>query len=131
MLLQHGDLFCTRDWRYQLYRRAVRSFPVRLAMAAVPLATAARAARGMQRASASEVARKGERVTSIVEERIRAEHARGFDLVICGHVHKAERRSVSGAPTGSELITLGQWENGAGSYVEFDGAAFELRTFRP
>ncbi len=129
VLLQHGDLFCTHDWRYQTYRRIVRGFPARLVLGLIPLAIAARVARSMKRASAAEVARKGERTLRIVDDAVRAEHERGFDLIICGHVHRAERRHIEGTHEGAELITLGAWEGDSGSYVEFDGRRFELKTF--
>ena len=128
-LLQHGDLLCTRDWRYQLYRRVIRSLPARALMGLVSLRRAARIAQGMMRTSEAEVNRKGERVTRIVDAAVAAEHGRGFDLVICGHVHRLQRRAVAGAPPGAELITLGAWENGAGSYVEFDGEQLTLKRF--
>lgn len=129
ILLHHGDLFCTRDRRYLIYRRLIRSAPARAILGLVPLCLAASIARRMTGASAAEVARKGERVTSIVEQAVLAEHAKGFEVVICGHVHRAGRWRVPGAPEGAELIVLGAWDAGSGSYLEFDGRTFALKSF--
>jgi UDP-2,3-diacylglucosamine hydrolase len=127
LLLVHGDQLCTRDHRYQAYRRVIRSRPLRTIMGLIPMSFAAKLARGMRNASEYEVARKGDGVTGIVDDAVAAEHAKGFATVICGHIHRPGRRSVTGAPDGAELITLGAWEKGEGSYVEYDGATFTLR----
>ena len=105
----HGDELCTRDWRYQLWRRLVRSFVVRGALAVTPRTAAFALADLARAASRLEKSVKGLNVLDIQEAAAGAVAARGFDLVVCGHVHVKRRVSVGPEGGEAELITLPAW----------------------
>jgi UDP-2,3-diacylglucosamine hydrolase len=129
ILLHHGDLFCTRDRRYQVYRRLIRSRVARALFRLVPLAWVERIIRRMQKLSEAEIRRKPGKSMDVVDDVIRREHEQGYELIICGHVHKAEERQVSGAPPGATLITLGSWTMDAGWYAAALEGAIHLHVY--
>ncbi|OGR11013.1 MAG: hypothetical protein A2341_11545 [Deltaproteobacteria bacterium RIFOXYB12_FULL_58_9] len=117
LLLHHGDLFCTRDWRYQFYRRVIRSRFVLGMLGMLGMKRLVRLVGWMRVKSQAETNRKPRHSMAIVDSRIAAEHAQGFDVVICGHVHHPECRTVVGATPGQMLITLGTWDTKVGWYA--------------
>jgi UDP-2,3-diacylglucosamine hydrolase len=129
VLLQHGDRFCTGDWRYQVWRRVVRSLPGRLLLNLVPTRRVVGAADRMRDMSQAEIRRKPSDAMGISDAAIARAHRRGFDTVICGHVHQAQRRRVAGAPANAQLITLGAWHDDWGSYAAWDGREFHLEAY--
>jgi UDP-2,3-diacylglucosamine hydrolase len=128
-LLQHGDLFCSRDWRYQLYRRLVRSRAVRLLMGLLPMRLMERLIGHMRAASRAEIGRKTAHAMGLADATVASAHSRGYGLIICGHVHTAQRRQVRGGPAGSEVIVLGAWSEAEGSFAAFDGRDLVLQPY--
>ena len=124
--LQHGDLLCTDDRRYQRYRRVIRSVPARALMRLVPMSRVEAIVARMRRASEAEIERKPAGSMSVVETAVEAELARGFDVVVCGHVHRPEQRTLRGG----ELVTLGPWSAHAGWYATAGPDGVTLREFR-
>ncbi len=129
ILLQHGDLLCTDDWRYQRYRRFIRSSSVRAAMRLLSMRQMTRLIGWMRRASQAEIDRKAPSSMTVVDAAVAQDLADGFDLVMCGHVHRPERRAVKGAASTAELITLGSWDIDGGWYVSANGGCLELMRF--
>lgn len=114
VLLTHGDLLCTRDRRYQAFRRAVRGRPLRAISEALPAAAVDALAGGARRASKAETARKAWADMGLDAGRVRRLLARtGADALVCGHVHWGVRHRlvVEGRPR--DLFVLGAWEEGA------------------
>ena len=129
VLLHHGDLYCSGDRSYQVFRRCIRSLPMRILAGLLPLKTLETITAKMIQASKSENTRKGLQTTSIVDKIVIGEHRRGFATIICGHVHQAGRRRLAPDRTDWELITLCPWIETSGSYLEFDGQTFALKEF--
>ncbi len=127
LLLHHGDLWCSADRRYQLYRRVIRS-PLTAALARlVPWSRWPGIIARMRAASAAEVSRKPAAVQQIVDRTVAAEAAAGFDLLVCGHVHQPARRPIPG--TRAELVTLGPWDELGGWYVAAGAGGVALHRF--
>jgi UDP-2,3-diacylglucosamine hydrolase len=125
--LQHGDLLCSDDWRYQFYRRMARSPFARLGAGLLPWSAILRLIAWMRRQSEAEVSRKTASVMQVVDRAVARELDRGFDLVVCGHVHRAERRPIPGAQ--GELMTLGPWDGDCGSYARQEGGDLVLHSY--
>ena len=107
----HGDELCTRDWSYQTYRRLVRSWPVRAVLGLTPATVAFGIAEFGMLGSKIHKRYKGMDVLDIQAEAAGGVASRGFDLVVCGHVHAKGRREVGTAERRAELITLPSWED--------------------
>jgi UDP-2,3-diacylglucosamine pyrophosphatase LpxH len=84
----------------------------------------------MRQTSRAEIARKPPESMGVVDAAVAAELARGFDVVICGHVHAPAQRAIPGAPADSELIVLGPWDEHGGWYAGHEGSGLELRAYR-
>ena len=124
----HGDLLCTGDRRYQLYRRIVRSAPVRGLADAIPFGFTYHVARSMRAASRREVAVKTQGEMAISTEALGALVGAGADVVVCGHVHRVGRFDVAGRGRTGSVFTLGDWQ-GAGRYLWYESGRFEFREF--
>jgi UDP-2,3-diacylglucosamine hydrolase len=112
----HGDELCTLDRRYQFWRGIVRSLPVRALASLAPTPLAFAAARVFMAMSEGEKERKGLAVLDIQDAAAAEVAARGFDLVVAGHVHTAARRGIFPEGSGgrrAELITLPAWTDDA------------------
>ncbi len=129
-LLEHGDLLCTRDWRYQIFRRVIRSRPLRLAAGLVSLDRMTRIIASMRRASEAEIRRKPAAALEVVDAAVARRLREGFDVVVCGHVHRAARRRVQAGGRSGELVTLGAWGAGSGSYACWNGRELLLEPYR-
>ncbi|MBI4612108.1 MAG: UDP-2,3-diacylglucosamine diphosphatase [Planctomycetes bacterium] len=122
----HGDLLCTGDRRYQIYRRIVRSGPARAVARAVPFPVAYRVAQGMRAASRREIAAKTQAEMSIANGALESLVRAGWDAIVCGHVHREGTLDVrSGARVG-RVYTLGDWD-AKGRYLAYENGRFEFR----
>ena len=132
VMLTHGDLLCTQDRSYLLWRRFVRSRLVLGAFHLVPAFLAGAVCRLLVRASQKAVSYKDvdlhANVVDSATERVR----QGVDVVVCGHVHRALHRPVLVEGRAGDLYILGPWDEGSfGSYLEWDGRDFHLKRFQP
>jgi UDP-2,3-diacylglucosamine hydrolase len=57
----------------------------------------------------------------LYEPALLAEFARGTDLIVCGHVHRAGEWRLDAAGPDKVLYTLGDWSDGEGYLEEEDG----------
>lgn len=105
ILCVHGDLFCTRDLRYQAMRRKLRSPLVPALAKTLPLPVLLGIARRLRRASMEEIAAKAASEMGIVDAEVERRLAEGHDTVICGHVHLPRRSRLAGG----ELVVLPAW----------------------
>ncbi len=125
----HGDLLCTRDVRYQKMRRVIRSWLVKGMFLALPMGCRARLAQRMRGTSQQEIDAKSPEEMGIVPAAVGRWFDRGFDAVICGHVHREERIAFTGNGPPRSLFTLGDWNEGGGSYLVWEAGEFSFRTF--
>lgn len=117
----HGDLLCTRDVRYQAFRRIARTAAVRHLLRAVPARTAAGVGRAARRGSAMETAKKAYGDMGLaplaVASILRRHEA---DAIVCGHVHWGQRFAIEVDGRDRDVVVLGAWES-APSYAVLDG----------
>jgi UDP-2,3-diacylglucosamine hydrolase len=114
VLVTHGDLLCSRDRRYQAFRRVVRGRPLRTLSETLPAAALDAVAGGARAASKAETARKAYDDMGLDAGRIRRLLLRtDADALVCGHVHwgRAFRPEVEGRVR--PVFVLGAWEDGA------------------
>lgn len=126
VFLCHGDRLVTRDRRYQRMRHVLQSSPVKGALRSLPIALKRRLALRMRGMSIGEIARKDPDILRIPESAVMPRFLAGADVVICGHIHKEEMRSISAGGRRCRLYTLKDWCDGS-PFLEFDGQDFKFR----
>lgn len=123
VLVTHGDLLCTRDIRYQAFRRVVRGRPLRTLAESLSPAALDTLAGGARAASKAETARKAYDDMGLDGGRVvRLLRRTDADALVCGHVHwgRAFRPEVEGRPR--DVFVLGAWEDGANRLERSGGA---------
>jgi UDP-2,3-diacylglucosamine hydrolase len=105
--LEHGDLLCTADRRYLLFRRLVRSWPVRLFYWMLPWALAKKLiARVRQRTAADKAAKPPETLAIDLTAARRRLEEHTCKLLLCGHFHRAYAEDLG---AGLRVIILPAW----------------------
>jgi UDP-2,3-diacylglucosamine hydrolase len=128
VLLTHGDLLCTRDWRYRLWRFLVRNPLVKAIIAHLPLPLTRWLAVQMRRFSNSEISRKGLRKIGFVEAAA-AEFAQDdIDALVLGHSHEAETRTIHVGGREKLVYVAGKWEE-TGTYLTLDRSGVRFWRF--
>jgi UDP-2,3-diacylglucosamine hydrolase len=125
----HGDLLCTKDVRYQAYRRIARTATVRHLLRRAPASAATRLGGAARKGSAMETAAKayGDMglAPAAVASMLRVHDA---DALVCGHVHWGQRFRIDVDGRERDVVVLGAWEN-APSYAELSGGGLAFRRF--
>lgn len=127
VLLTHGDLLCTDDRRYQLFRRMIRHPLTRLTLGNLPYAWLQKLAGQLRRSSHQAVQKKAPTITDAHPDAIHralagsigASHQEpAFAILIHGHTHRPlweertnGRRMVLGAWT-PQGAAIGRWQAG-------------------
>lgn len=122
IMLTHGDIFCTEDKSYQTYRRISRSKIVKSVYQSLPQNIGLGLGKRMRGYSQEVVPKKPALSHNIVASILLRYFRRGFDTIICGHIHNPQIKEI--AP-GKTLITVGSWERN-GSYVKYENGKFSL-----
>ena len=126
VLLSHGDLLCTKDRRYQAFRRAIRARPLAALADAAPRAVLDRFADRARAASKAETARKAYETMGLDAGRVRRLLQReDADALVCGHVHWGVRHRMAVDGRERDVFVLGAWEDGA-NWLERDGGAWRF-----
>lgn len=109
-LLTHGDLLCTRDVKYQRFRRIVRNPLVQAAFLALPLARRSRIARGTQAGTQASMQTKREGIMDVDQDTV-ATLMRRYDvtLLIHGHTHRPAEHHFERDAAACRRIVLGDW----------------------
>jgi len=119
-LLIHGDELLTADRRYQLFKRAVRSRPARLAARWLPGPLVLGVVSCLERFSSRENTIKP---PSILEpdlaEAGRLMDAAKADVLVCGHTHRPGETKLTAAGDSRRLLVLGNWGAGGGVILEW------------
>lgn len=125
----HGDRLCTRDVRYQAFRRLARTDTVRHLLRRAPPAAARRLGGAARKGSALETAAKAYGDMGLdaaaVAGVLRAHHA---DALVCGHVHWGRRFRMDVDGRERDVVVLGAWES-APSYAELGPHGLAFRVF--
>jgi UDP-2,3-diacylglucosamine hydrolase len=126
--LTHGDMLCSRDRRYHLWRRVVRNRVVYWGIANLPLSLTRPLAVYMRNLSARETHRKTFQTLGFVEETAVRAIGNGPDALIAGHNHRPEVRPLH-TPFGEKrLYVLGDWKD-VGIYIRMTRDGIEFRVF--
>lgn len=111
-LFMHGDLLCTRDLKYQRFRRFLRRKPIAWLAPRLPISMGLYFARGLRRYSQRVVPQKYPEEKSIVEDAVKEVLERyQADILVCGHVHERREQSISLANRIGKLIVLPAFES--------------------
>jgi UDP-2,3-diacylglucosamine hydrolase len=125
----HGDLLCTKDVRYQAFRRIARTETVRHLLRRAPSSAARNFGDAARKGSAMETASKayGDMGLSpnAVASLLRLHDA---DALVCGHVHWGQRFRMDVDGRDRDVVVLGAWEN-APTYAELGADGLDFRTF--
>jgi len=120
--LSHGDQFCTKDSDYMLFRAVVHNPLLTAAFKYLtPLFFRMWVAKLMRRSSKAVVKKKAKKIRDINMNSVARCFARGFDVVICGHIHRARHTQVQMDGEARHLYVLGHWDEGPSYLVCEDG----------
>lgn len=131
--LSHGDNFLKNDETYLLFRAVIRQRPLKACFKhLVPLKVRMLIAGRIRAESEQSVRRKvrrSERIVQLSERSILATFRKGYDVIVCGHIHRptVTEFSVGGRPR--TFYTLSNWSNEGGWYLVFKNGSFSLRHF--
>ena len=123
--MTHGDLLCTADWRYLMWRRVVRHPVVRGCVRLMPLfATRALAVR-MREFSENEIRRKKmKQAVGIVEAAAIEAMDEKSDFLIVGHAHTPGTRAFTVDGEEKMMYVLGDWKE-QGIYLQLSSDGIE------
>jgi UDP-2,3-diacylglucosamine hydrolase len=109
-LLMHGDLLCTQDRRYQLFRSVVRNRAVQALFMRLPLARRKQAIGGARRVSEGEKQVKQMSIMDVSPRAVeRALRAHGCERLIHGHTHRPARHEHEVDGRVRERWVLSDW----------------------
>lgn len=127
--LTHGDLFCTNDTDYLLLRCAIRFKLLHsIFNIFIPRSLKLLFARALRQSSTEIVKRKAARTIGISPTAVARMFRRGYDVIVCGHIHEARELSRKVRGRDCKLFVLGDWAT-EGSYVEYNDGVFSLKKF--
>lgn len=109
-LLTHGDLLCTKDVKYQRFRKLVRNPLVRSAFLKIPLDLRRKIALKTQSGTKASMRAKADFIMDVDEDtvsKVMAEHA--VELLIHGHTHRPGIHNFEIAGQACRRIVLGDW----------------------
>jgi UDP-2,3-diacylglucosamine hydrolase len=110
VLIMHGDLLCTRDWKYQAFRTFMESAPVRGLYRALPRRMRELLSHGLRPAMRRSAARKPPEIVDADADAIRREmEAHGVTTLIHGHTHRPGVFPVTLAGGEGTRTVLGDW----------------------
>jgi UDP-2,3-diacylglucosamine hydrolase len=128
-LLLHGDSLCTNDVGYQKTKPILRSGFVRFLTHVLPFGLQLRIARKLRGTSKRSVAMKATAQMEIVPDSVRLRYAEGYEVMICGHVHRPGVRHYEAVPGDRPLHVLGAWDGG-GVFARADESGVALLEYR-
>ena len=127
-VIMHGDLLCTEDYRYLLWRKLVRSKISHLFFRAIPGFVARWLIQRLINSSARNKLRKKEWVMSL-QLSAAAEYLDEYkcNILICGHHHDASEMEIS---ENRKLYVIGAWENDTPApYLEVNTTSITRHVF--
>lgn len=136
VVLEHGDLLCTRDRQYQRFRLWFRNFPWWAFEPIVSANAGHRLCKYMRGKSKGDTARGDPDYYGIQAPAVERLVRRGAEAIVCGHVHSPFIREYSSEGRTAPLYVMSDWrEDGAVVCVVKDGefqlVRFDGRDFTP
>ena len=110
VLISHGDVLCTRDVKYQRFRRFAEAAPVRWIFLRLPYSWRDRLVRRLSPAFKQSAARKRPEIMDVDGDTvIRTMRAFGVQELIHGHTHRPGLHELSIDGQAARRIVLGDW----------------------
>ena len=128
VLLTHGDLLCTRDLKYQEFRRYVREPARQQQFLSLPLTERRRLAAQTREGTQSSMAEKAAEIMDVDESEVqRVMRAHGATLLIHGHTHRPALHAFELDGHNARRCVLGDWYDTDGRVLVHDeGSDFTL-----
>lgn len=109
-VLTHGDLLCTRDVKYQTFRKLVRDPAQQQAFLAQPLAKRREIARQTRTGTTAAMLDKDDYIMDVDDDAVRETlRAHDADLLIHGHTHRPAVHDLTLDGRARQRIVLGDW----------------------
>ena len=125
-LIGHGDLLCTRDIKYQLFRQFVRDATNQQKFLAAPLAERRRIAAQTREGTAASMTEKDDHIMDVDEaEVLRVMQAHNATLLIHGHTHRPGQHELVDGDLRRQRYVLGDWYS-EGTVLWVEGANCRL-----
>lgn len=117
IVLMHGDSLCTKDKKYQLFRKLVRNTFVKKAFLLLPLAFRQKIANDLRKESAKHTSYKSLEMMNVANDDVlEAIEKHQASILIHGHTHKPAIHSLD---HNRKRIVLSAWHD-AGHYLAID-----------
>jgi len=126
VLILHGDTLCTRDRRYQNYRKVTRNRLVQKLFLSMSLEWRRRKAAGIRSETKKDAALKADDIMDVTDEAVAAVMRKfGVRHLIHGHTHRpaVHRFTLDGKP--ATRIVLGDWYE-QDSALAWDASGYRL-----
>lgn len=124
----HGDFIYNKNIKYTIYRRVMALGPVKNTFTSLPPKLSKSIASGYKSTlDRCEKYRHNYKLNII--EPAKKIFAKGYDVLICGHIHKSQKVTLKFANREREIFILGNWDNGC-EYLEYVNNKFELKSFK-
>ncbi|KAA0217576.1 hypothetical protein EDM80_03255 [bacterium] len=127
--LEHGDRFCSRDRKYQLFRLWFQSAPWWVLQYTIGARGGHKIAQFFRRKSTGETARKSPSLFGIQAEPLQRLIRRGAEIVVCGHVHTPFVREYSAGERKGRLLVMSDWRSDGAVVCVVKNGEFSLRKF--
>lgn len=126
--MEHGDLFCSRDKKYQLFRLWFQGMPWRL-IRFITRFKGHGVAKYFRSKSTGETARKSPSFYGIQNQPVERLVRRGAEVIVCGHVHTPFIREYSSAGRSGKLYVTSDWRGDGGVVCTVKSGQFSLMKF--
>ena len=129
VLLMHGDLLCTKDYRYLRYRSIIQSSLVLSLLRRIPISYRLNIARKIRYKSQQEKSTKSLNVMDVTTNQvIKLMDKYGVKTIIHGHTHCPKIHNVTLASGSGRRIVLGNWDK-QGWILISDQSGIHLKSF--
>lgn len=121
LFLTHGDIFCKQDKDYQRYKRRMWRV-MRFIDRFTPGFLSDYLAKRFRKKSMERIKRCDPEKLALSDSSLMEQFQRGFETIICGHIHREEIRKMG---EGKKLVILPAW-NGQGGYALWEEGEISL-----
>lgn len=129
LLIMHGDVLCTDDKNYQIFRKFVRKAWIQKIFLALPYKLRKGASKYLRSRSKKAGTSKPSVIMDVNDKAVESVlHEYQAQWLIHGHTHRPGVQQVSLGNRQSERVTLGSWET-EGSFVQVDKQGVTLCYF--
>lgn len=121
----HGDTLCTRDHRYQCFRRILHGYLANMVGHLAPLALIGLWVKSVQHTPPTREYLQPPEHKDITEEAVACELESGADIVVCGHVHHPVTRTISTLNRTGTLHIVPPWLV-CGEYAVLENSTYRV-----